>query len=72
MNLTATSTSKVVKVNGVPARIWEAETEHGTRCHLFVPLIEVPGSEYQGEFDELEEHAAPSAEVEAIPLRLII
>ena len=78
MKLTADSTTKIVTLqmdtsNGVPARIWEAVTERGVRCHLYVTRVAVANGEDHSEFEaELEEHAAPSAEIEEIPLRLIL
>ena len=73
MRITAESTEKIVAFNGVPARIWEAVTENGIRCHLYVTRIAVSEGEDCSEFDqELQEHKPPSVEIQAIPLRMIL
>jgi len=73
MKVTATSTTKIVSLNGIPARIWEAVTERGVKCHLYVARVAVAEGEDQSAFKaELEEQAKPSAEIEAIPLRMIL
>jgi hypothetical protein len=67
------STTKIVKVNGVPARIWEGETENGIPVHCYVTRIAVKKDADASEFEkDLQEHSAPSPEIEAIPLSLII
>jgi hypothetical protein len=80
MTVTLHSTEKVVTLvlgnARIPARIWEGETESGIRCHAYIPRIAVaeglPASHY-AEFErELEEQRKPTAEIDAIPLRLIL
>jgi len=72
MRITIESTSKVVQLNGVPARIWEGKTESGIPVHYYVTRI-ATNSKDTSEFErELQRHRAPSAEVEAIPLRMIL
>lgn len=59
--------------DGVPARVWEGETESGIKVHAFIPRVAVDKNDDASEFEkELQECAAPSAEVEAIPTRLIL
>jgi hypothetical protein len=41
MTVTLTSTTKVVKLNGVPARIWEGYTESGIKIHAFITRVAV-------------------------------
>jgi hypothetical protein len=70
-------TSKIVSliVGGypVPARIWEGVTGAGIPVHAFIVRIACRGDADASELAaELEEQRAPSAEVAAIPLRLII
>ena len=73
MKITIESTPKIVHINGVPARVWQGETESGIPVHCFVTRIAPPADADCTEFDrELKEHAAPRAEVEAYPLRLIL
>lgn len=72
MRITIESTSKVVQLNGVPARIWEGKTESGIPVHCYVTRIATDNKD-TSEFErELQRHRAPSAEVEAIPLRMIL
>lgn len=80
MKITVTSTDKVVvlRVGGaeVPARIWQGETESGIRVHCFITRIAISKDEerdVQQQFErELQEQAAARAELQAIPLRLIL
>ena len=75
MRITIESTEKIVELNGVPARVWEGESESGIPVICFVTRIMVPETERidHSEFQrELSEQRPPSAEVKAIPLRLIL
>lgn len=74
MKITLQSTTKLVHVNGVPARIWEGHTDSGIAVHCYVTRIAAPkdGADLTQFELELQEHAAPSAEIAAIPLRLIL
>lgn len=73
MKVTLESTTKIVELNGVPARIWEGETEDGIKLHAYVTRVAVNKEQDSSQFEkELQLHKAPSAEVEAIPLRMIL
>ena len=73
MRIRIESTTKIVEINGVPARIWEGHTENGVPIHCYVTRIAVPEDADHGEFEaELQGQRVPSAAVEAIPLRLIL
>lgn len=73
MNVQLHSTEKIIEINGVPARVWEGVTEGGVKCHAFITRIAVHKDDDATEFErELQEHAAPSAELQSIPLRMII
>ncbi len=73
MKLRLESTTKIVEVNGVPARIWEGHTESGIACHAFITRLAVLRIDDRAQFDaELQEMKAPSAEVKSYPLRLIL
>lgn len=74
MKITIESTTKIVHLNNVPARVWEGTTEKGIKVHCFITRIAVDENEPRiEEFEnELQEQAKPSAEVESIPLRMII
>jgi hypothetical protein len=79
MKITIESTSKIVtlKTRGgaeMPARIWEGRTESGIPIHCFVTRVAAPNDGTDlSEFErELQAHAAPSAPIEALPLRFFI
>lgn len=68
------STEKIIEFNGVPARVWEGETEGGIKCHFYVTRVAIAADETRTEeFEqELSKQKAPSPEVQAIPLRMIL
>ena len=74
MKIAVENTSKIVTLNGVPARIWEGFTESGIRCHCYITRIAIDKDELRSEeFErELNEQKAPSTEIEAIPIRTIL
>lgn len=73
MKITIESTTKRVHLNGVPARIWEGRTESGIPVHCYVTRIAVQKDLDTTEFEkELQEHSAPSPEVQGIPLRMVL
>ncbi len=81
MKITITSTTKMAELitdrgSAVAARIWEGETETGIPVHCFIVRIAPgipPSDPRQDVFEqELLEQEAPSADVMAYPLRLIL
>jgi hypothetical protein len=73
VKITIESTSKIVHLNNVPARIWEGMTESGIPVHCYVTRIAVAFGHNCAEFEkELQEHRPPSTEVAGIPLRMIL
>jgi hypothetical protein len=73
MKLHIESTTKIVTLDGVPARIWEGTTEAGIAVHCYVTRIAVRQEDDAADFErELAEHRAPTADVVAIPLRLLL
>ncbi len=77
MKIAAESTNKVVVFKldkaEVQARIWEAQTETGVKCFLYVTRVMVDEHADHEQFQkELLEHKAPSAEAQEIPLRMIL
>lgn len=73
MKIQMHSTEKIVEVSGVPARVWEGVTESGITCHCFVTRVAVGKDQDTSQFErELQEHRAPSPEIAAYPLRLIL
>ena len=73
MKVFLVSTSKIVEANGVPARIWEGQTDSGIKCHAFITRIAVAKEDDCSEFErELQECVAPSPAVQAIDARLVL
>ena len=73
MKITIESTTKIVTADGVPCRVWEGTTETGIRVQALIPRIAVSAGEDISQFQkELEEQKAPSPEIEAWPLRMIL
>ena len=73
MKVTIESTEKVVNLNGVPARIWEGQTDSGIPLHAFVTRVAVAGDQNHEQFQkELQEHTAPSPEVRSYDPRMIL
>jgi hypothetical protein len=74
MKIIIESTSKIVELNGVPARIWEGTTESGIELHCFITRVAIDEEETRTEeFErELKEQKKPSVALECYPLRMII
>lgn len=75
MRITIESTSKVVEVNGVPARVWEGQSESGIPLTCMVTRIAVDRDEDTSQFEaELAEQRPPrsAAGVDAWPMRLVL
>ena len=73
MEVQLVSTTKIVELNGVKARIWEGHTAGGVKCHAYITRIAVDRNDDATEFErELQEHTPPSVAIQAIPLSLII
>jgi acyl-CoA hydrolase len=76
MIITMQNTTKVVEFNGVPARVWEGETDKGVKVHCYVTRVAVDENERPDiltDFQrELKECNKPSAEVESIPARMVL
>jgi hypothetical protein len=73
MKITIESTTKTVFLDGVQCRVWEGATERGVPIHCFIPRVAVKNGEDMSQFEaELKEQRAPSFEVAAIPLRMIL
>lgn len=73
MEIRLANTSKIVLLNGIPARLWEGQTASGIAIHAFITRIGVDKKDDLQEFEkELQSEIAPSADVESYPLRLLI
>jgi len=82
MRITIESTTKIVTVNGVPARVWEGTTEAGAAVICFITRVAsprpegMPVDEWAARCRELDvalsETRAPSAESQSFSSRLIL
>lgn len=74
MKIIVQNTTKIVELNGVPARVWEGETDTGIKVHCFITRIGVSKDEPNVEqFEkELTETRVPTSDIEGIPTRLIL
>jgi hypothetical protein len=73
VNVHLHNTSKIVDVNGVPARVWEGHTDAAIPVIAFVTRIAVERTEDTAEFErDLAEMSPPSPAVEAWPARMLI
>jgi len=77
MKVTLENTDKIVTIvvdgKEVPARIWEGVTEKGVHCHAYITRIAVHKDEDNAEFErDLLETRAPSPEIAAFPLHLVV
>ena len=78
MKVTLESTEKIVELTlhgqTLPARVWEGETANGIRCHAYITRIAVDPALDASEFerDLHEQHRPASAEIAAIPSRLVL
>lgn len=71
MKIQVESTTKIVQLNGVPARIWEGKTAAGVPVHCYVTRIATV-EDYADFERELQEHQPPSPEIAAIDAWLIL
>lgn len=72
MKASIQSTSQIIEVNGIPARVWKGKTEKGIECEFLVTLVAVSKDRDCSQFEqELQEQHAPHVS-EAFPLKLIL
>jgi hypothetical protein len=73
MKITIESTSEVVALNGVRARVWQGKTDSGIPVAAFVASIAVDRAEDCAEFDrQLQAHAEPRPDLRELPLWMTI
>lgn len=74
MKITIESTDKIVELNGVPARVWEGETESGIPIHCFITRLVVHKDEDVEQFEqELMECRPPrNPDIESYPFGFLI
>ena len=58
MKISIENTTKIVQLNGIPARVWEGETESGIKVHCFITRIAIDkndprAEEFNKEFEKL-------------------
>lgn len=60
MKVTLESTTQIVEVNGVPARVWEGTTESGIPISVLITRVAVGRTQDTAQFEaELRECKAP-------------
>lgn len=84
MKITIESTDKIVELAhmagigpdgkcNLTCRVWEGQTENGVKVHCFIPRIAAKDDQDLSQFErELQEQRPASADIRAIPLRLIL
>lgn len=73
MKITIESTTRIVTVNGVPARIWEGTTDSGIAVSCCITRIAAPAAADLQQFDrELQECRPPTVMGAIFPSRMFI
>jgi hypothetical protein len=77
MKIIIESTDKIVTlvegISAISCRVWEGQTVSGVKVHCFIPRIAAKDNQDLSQFEkELQEKRPASAEIRAIPLRLIL
>lgn len=76
MKITIEPTTTVLQLGGVDVRVWVGVTDKGVPCQLFIARVAVEKAlpaEMHAAFErELKETAAPRAEAQCWPARLLI
>ena len=72
MKLTIENTSGVIEINGIPARVWEGQTENGVPVTCFITRIAVALGEDQEQFLKELQATPPMRPAEAWDLRMLI
>ena len=66
------ATTKMVELDGVPARVWEGTTGLGVPVHCYITRVAVRGDLEQLEFESLTACRPPSEEVAYLPERMAL
>jgi hypothetical protein len=74
MTIIIESTSQMIEINGVPARVWEGKTQRGQKVVCAITRIACEESANQAEFQaDLREQKPPSdMALKVFPLRMVI
>lgn len=75
MKVTLESTTQIVEVNGLPARVWEGTTAAGVKIHALITRVAIHKGEDATEFErELQEHTPPTPAEDGgpWPLKMIL
>ncbi len=73
MKATLEPTSLIVRLNGVPCRVWQGHTEKGIPISAHIALVSVDRDADASELDAaLREVAAPRPELLVLPGRMVL
>ena len=73
MKITIESTTKIVELDGIPARIWEGQTDNGIPVIAFIPRIATPDLHRAKDFAvQLQDCRAPLPVGSAIASDLVL
>jgi hypothetical protein len=72
MKITMESTSQIVEVNGIPARIWEGQTESGIPCFAMITRIGVHQDQDASRFESELKSCKPPTFTRSWPLSMFI
>ena len=73
MKITIESTTKVIEVNGVPARVWQGVTSRGVPITCLITRVAVERTADASEFEkDLKEKAPPRGDAAVWPARLFL
>ncbi|HYM46747.1 MAG TPA: hypothetical protein VES65_11390 [Solirubrobacteraceae bacterium] len=73
MKVELESTTRFVEADGLRMRVWQGETAAGIPVVALIVRVAVERTQDTTEFErELQEHAAPRADVVAFPLRFFL
>lgn len=72
MKLTIQNTSAFTRINGVPARVWEGETEKGIKVTCFITRVAVREDSDCSQFEAELKEQEPLKPVQSWPLSMIL
>jgi hypothetical protein len=72
MKATVENTSRIITVNGIPARLWKGVTESGVEFEMLVVRVAVSKDADTAQFEAELRSMAPPLEESAYPNRMIL
>lgn len=72
MKITIHNTSQITSINGVPARIWEGETEGGVPITCFITRVAVREDKDSSQLDRELRAETPPTPTQSWPLSMIL